>query len=338
MGNRKNQIRISSLALPQMGTMNDRSLLLVVIVAASLLALAPADAAGGPKRSKVANRRADASPAWVWPKPQTPAGTQFKTFKSATLGGQDVSYLFWAPPGYDVTNTVNRYPVAYFLHGGGGNYTHIPEAFLPQAAQAIKAGELPPFLGIVVNGLPSSFYVDSQDGRTPVESIVIKDLLPHVDATYPTNGVRLVEGFSMGGRGACYFAFKYPDRFQGIVNFSGAIHDWTFFKNMKAVADLLPSPDSFENAWPFTLARKNADAIRASMKAGVFIAVGDADTGRGNTFAWNTKLHQTLDELKIPNELCVVKGVKHSYQLLAADPAVAKRHLAYYVTVFRSQP
>jgi endo-1,4-beta-xylanase len=289
------------------------------------------------KKQRAAKVKSDA-PQWVWTNPRTPAGTQFKTFKSAALGGQEVSYLFWAPPGYDQQDQSKRYPVAYFLHGGGGNYTHIPEAFLPQAAKAIEAGKLPPFIGIVVNGLPSSFYVDSRDGRTPVESILINDLMPHVDATYRTSGVRLVEGFSMGGRGAAYLAFKYPDRFRGVADFAGAIHDWNFFSRMQVVAQLFDDEKAFEGAWPFQLARKNAAAVQASFPAGVLIVVGDEDTGRGNTYEWNVKLHETLDELHIKNELCVVKGVRHSYQLLAADPETLRRHLAYYTAVFGSQP
>src|SRR5262245_3417130 len=192
------------------------------------------------KKGGASKNKASEAPQWVWSNPQSPAGTQHKTFKSATLNGQEMSYLLWTPPGYDPQDQTKRYPVAYLLHGGGGNYQHIPEAFLPQAAEAIKAGTVPPFLAIAVNGLPSSFYVDSHDGRTPVESILIKDLLPHVDATYRTNGVRLIEGFSMGGRGATYLAFKYPDKFRGMADFAGAIHDWSFFSRLQAVAPLFP--------------------------------------------------------------------------------------------------
>jgi endo-1,4-beta-xylanase len=290
------------------------------------------------KKDRAAKKKADDEPQWVWRNPQTPVGTQFKTFKSAILHGGEVSYLFWAPPGYDEQDQTRRYPVAFFLHGGGGNYTHIPEAFLPQAADAIRSGTLPPFLGIAVNGLPSSFYVDSRDDRMPVESIFIRDLLPHVDATYRTNGVRLIEGFSMGGRGATYLAFKYPEKFRGMVDFAGAIHDWSFFGKMQVVAQLFDDEKAFAEAWPFNLVRQNAATVQASFPAGVLLVVGDQDTGRGNTYQWNVKLHETLDELKIANELCVVKGVRHSYQLLAADPEVAKQHLKYYAAVFSSQP
>src|SRR5262249_54780144 len=217
-----------------------------------------------------------------------------------------------------------------------GHYAHITEAFFPEAERAIREGRVSPFLGIVVNGLASSFYVDSKDGKTPVESLIMKDLLPHVDASYPTDGVRLVEGFSMGGRGATYLAFKYPEQFRGVADFAGAIHDWDFFGQLRTVAKLFADSRSFDEAWPFTLARKNAAGIRSNLKAGVYIAVGDADTGRGNTYDWNVKLHQTLDELKVPNELHVVKDVRHSYKLLVGDQAVAGSHLEYYAKVFDS--
>jgi hypothetical protein len=65
------------------------------------------------------------------------------------------------------------------------------------------------------------------------------------------------------------------------------------------------------------------------------IVVGDQDTGRGNTYEWNVKLRETLDGLGIQNELCVVPGVRHSYQLLAADERASQKHLAYYAAVFQ---
>jgi enterochelin esterase-like enzyme len=307
----------------------------IVVLAAAEPAAAQDQAV---RQAKKKDRAAKAEAAWVWKNPQTPAGTQAKSFASATLKGQEVSYLFWPPPGYDPQDQTKRYPVAFFLHGGGGNYAHIPEAFLPQAVAAIEAGKLPPFIGIVVNGLPSSFYVDSLDGRTPVESVIVNDLLPHVDATYRTSGVRLIEGFSMGGRGATYLAFKYPEKFRGVVDFAGAIHDWSFFSRLQAVAHLFRDEQAFVAAWPFTLVRGNAGKIKSNFPAGVLMVVGDRDTGRGNTYQWNVKLHETLDELKIPNELCIVKEVRHSYQLLAADEAVKTQHLKYYAAVFQAVP
>jgi acetyl esterase/lipase len=81
------------------------------------------------------------------------------------------------------------------------------------------------------------------------------------------------------------------------------------------------------------LARKNAGTIRDHIRE-VFIAVGDRDTSRGSTLDSNTKLHQLLDELKVPNQFTVVPGVKHSYQNLCQDVSVVEKHIQFYADLF----
>ena len=56
----------------------------------------------------------------------------------------------------------------------------------------------------------------------------MKDLIPHIDATYRTiadRGSRWVEGFSMGGFGAAHLGFKYPEIFGAVSIMSGALFD-----------------------------------------------------------------------------------------------------------------
>ena len=76
-------------------------------------------------------------------------------------------------------------------------------------------------IAVFVNGLAgNTMYCDTPDGKYPVESVIMKDLIPHVDATYRTVASRegrAVEGFSMGGFGAAHFGFKYPEVF-GVVS------------------------------------------------------------------------------------------------------------------------
>ncbi len=287
----------------------------------------------GPEAQAAKARTEKGKNNWVWPNPKEPAGCKFKTFRSEIIK-QDVSYLIWLPPGYNPEDAQTRYPVVYFLHGGGGNYEHIPEAFLPQVNQAIQDKRMPPIIGVVVNGLAGSLYVDSADGATPVESIIIKELLPHIDATYHTDPQRRVlEGFSMGGYGVTHLAFKYPDRFIGVADFAGAVQGWEFFGHMNNINPTWGSEERFLAEWPTTLARKNTEAIRKNIRQ-VFIVVGDLDTARGSTLDSNTKLHQLLDELTIPNQFTVVPGVKHSYQNLCAYPAVVSKHIQFYADLF----
>jgi hypothetical protein len=46
------------------------------------------------------------------------------------------------------------------------------------------------------------------------------------------------------------------------------------------------------------------------------------------------RLHQLLDELKIPKQFTIVPGVKHSYQNLCEDRTVAEKHIRFYADLF----
>ena len=92
--------------------------------------------------------------------------------------------------------------------------------------EAINEGVLPPVIVVSVNGMVKSFYCDSCDGQCPMESVIIKDLIPHVDATYRTiarREGRVIEGYSMGGYGAGHLGFKYPELFGTVVINAGAL-------------------------------------------------------------------------------------------------------------------
>ena len=84
---------------------------------------------------------------------------------------------------------------------------------------ADEAGAAPACLVVFVNGLPSGMYVDWKDGSTPVESMIVKDLVPHIDATWRTIATRegrMLDGFSMGGYGAARLGFKHANLFRAV--------------------------------------------------------------------------------------------------------------------------
>ena len=160
---------------------------------------------------------------WLDPNHGAPNGTQYQTFHSAVLG-QDASYLVWLPAGY--AQQTNRYPVIYWLHGHGGNQRAGASTYVPYVEAAIKAGVLPPVIVVCVNGMGRGHYLDQANGKLPIESVIIKDLVPHVDQTYrtlATRAGRVIEGFSMGGFGAGHLGFKYPELVGTVVINSGAL-------------------------------------------------------------------------------------------------------------------
>jgi poly(3-hydroxybutyrate) depolymerase/CubicO group peptidase (beta-lactamase class C family) len=249
---------------------------------------------------------------WVTPEVGAPRVT-FHTFDSASVKGK-VSYHLYTPAAYE-RDTGRRFPVVYWLHGSGGGQQGIPE-LAKRFDAAIEAGKVPPFLVVFVNGLPQGMYVDWADGRAPVESMIVRDLMPHVDATLRTVASRegrLLDGFSMGGYGAARLGFKFPETFRAVSMLGAGPLDPDFERTPRAnprsrdglLERVYGSREHFREVSPWELAEANAGPIAKGSL--VRIAVGDRD----GTFALNKEFHDHLDALKIPHEWSPLAGVEH---------------------------
>ena len=265
---------------------------------------------------------------WLDPNHSEPAGTRYRTFQSQ-LAGSEVSYLIYLPPDYQ-TNLSSRYPVVYWLHGYGGN-PRAGAVFVTPLDAAIRAGRAPAMIVVLVNGLAASFYCDSPDGKKPVDGVIAKELIPHVDQTYRTiarREARAVEGFSMGGYGAAHLGFKHPELFGMVSVRSGALTDSVEWGELKPPQGgrrkmMLSAPKDYFDATDLaTLIRQNADSIRSHSK--VRIAVGSEDTLRPN----NQALHEFLTQLKIEHEYEVVPDAAHDSKLVYQK--LGEREFAWY--------
>src|SRR5262249_17288025 len=130
----------------------------------------------------------------------------------------------------------------------------------------------------------AGFYCDWPNGQWPIETVIVDELIPHVDATYRTVGGRegrCIEGQSMGGYGAAHLGFKYPDLFCAISISAGALSDYS-----AAAAEGGRRARLFQTVWggdparcraedPFTLARANANRVRGRTAVRSFC--GDQD-------------------------------------------------------------
>ncbi len=73
-------------------------------------------------------------------------------------------------------------------------------------------------------GQGAGFYVDATE--TPwaphfrMETYVIEELIPLIDAEFPTTGARSISGHSMGGHGALTLALRHPDLFKSVSAFA----------------------------------------------------------------------------------------------------------------------
>ncbi|MCI0536952.1 MAG: hypothetical protein L0Z50_17190 [Verrucomicrobiales bacterium] len=245
--------------------------------------------------------------------------TQPKTFPSAALKS-DVSYTLYLPPSY-TRESQRRYPVVFWLHGGGGGPGDCWK-FVEVTHAAIKAGNCPELIVVGVDGRSrggarvGSQYSDWKDGSLPMETVILKELLPHIDTTYRTLGTRegrALEGFSMGGHGALHLAFRHPDLFGAVTALGPALIMPGDGSNRVQEVYQNGAYKGDEAYWrlhdPLSIAEKNPAALRGKLR--IRLITGEVE---GNfTHHRTIELSQKLKSLGIENEFIRPGETGHNY-------------------------
>lgn len=248
-------------------------------------------------------------------------GTQYRLYPAPSQGaGTQASYRLYLPPGYSADSS-RRYPVIYFIHGRSVDSKRpLTAGYIARADAAIRSGVMPPTIIVLAQGDNTGWYVDSQDGQRRMESILIKDLIPHVDATYRTiarREARAIEGHSMGGYGALHLGFKYPQLFVAVTGNSPALIEQT--------TDGVGDQAFWDRESPTTLAKANVDKLRQQR---IRVIVGDKD----GLFAVGKKMDEWLTSLNVPHGFFPVHGSPHNHdQLLQYETFDT---MAFYGEVF----
>jgi enterochelin esterase-like enzyme len=156
------------------------------------------------------------------PPPQSLPG-HVETF---AVGGHTV--LADVPGAYAVLPTT-RFPVVYFLHGssGAGADWVGTGSSLPIILDGLyRNGQLMPMIAIFPDDDPTtedgSWWGDDAVGDA-VESWLVGDLVPSIDARYRTLGAayRGIAGLSAGGFGAVNISLRHPGLFSWVASYSG---------------------------------------------------------------------------------------------------------------------
>ncbi len=218
----------------------------------------------------------------------------------------------YLPPSYATQAArERRYPVVVFLHGWPG-----AEGNWPGQGNAgetldrlINAGRIPELIGLFPDGtgvgrLGRSMWMDSEDGRSKLETFLATDLVSWVDRTYRTQrgpAARAVIGLSDGATGGMNLIMRHPDVYGAVGAHSGVYRltsDWSSqpLFGPEPRASLLRAANS-------PLARVVLDAA-ALRRAIVYFDCGDRD----ESLADNRALHGALDSLRIPHEFHIYPG------------------------------
>lgn len=230
---------------------------------------------------------------WTWndPRPLQVPGACHGTLRSEAMQ-RTVGYCVCVPPGYDEDQD-RRYPVVYFLHGAGGTESS-DVGFYHRVLTEIDANAIEPVIYVFPNGGKRSGYRDWAEQDVRPETMIMKELIPHIDQSFRTladRRSRAIAGFSMGGGGALRLASKYPDQFCAAGSIAGAIaareHD-------------------HEGDTVFSHLAASVDAIRDDVA--LMLVVGDQDF----LFPRHPPLIAKLKELSIPHKYVVLPDVSHN--------------------------
>ncbi|MGM9758842.1 MAG: alpha/beta hydrolase [Parabacteroides sp.] len=262
---------------------------------------------------------------WIDPITAVPAGCQYLLYPTPSRGeGTQGSTLVYLPPRYE-ESAEQRYPVIYYLHGGGGNQREV-RWLIPRLDAAIRAGKMKPVIVVAPQALPIGWYInanvsDPKVTSGPIEDVMIRDLIPYIDSHYRTVATREgrgIEGFSMGGRGTLLLAFKHPDLFCAASSVAGAVVDWDEEPLQRALECTFgdvnnPYSRIYFDAWhPRVFACQQArHIIQNGMKIRLF--VGDKDRlFEENGHHITQRFHELLDALQIPHSFRIVPGADHN--------------------------
>ncbi len=268
----------------------------------------------------------------VWvnkPEKPLPIGVTHCTYSSQSMN-YDVGYCIYLPPSYEMDRS-DRFPVIYYLHGGGGDELKV----LPEVEflhHQIIDGKLPPFIMVMPNGGRGSYFADSVDGKVMSETTIIKELIPHIDTTFRTIAERqgrCLQGFSMGALGATKLACKYPEMFCSLTAYAGGMkrlgkkfREGSISQgggySKKYLGDNVENWDANDS---FELLHKNLDRIKGRMTIKLMCGTEDPDH-----LAATRDFHLELTKL----------GVEHSYievpEMGHTPDAMRKLHSATWLT------
>ena len=282
------------------------------------LGLAAPGASQAPTREPVRVDQID----WVDPPADLSTRVAHHTFHSASME-LEVGYSIYLPPGYEEAE--RDYPVVYWLHGRSGSESDTRPA---QALhEAIQSGGVQPMVLVLANGGVASGYLDNPDTGVMGESVIVDELIPHIEANYRVSADRDgrgVAGFSMGGSGAIRLSLRHPRMFRSVVSVAGVLvgYQEIMERNFVSDADLARDHD------PYPLAVEVEPRLR-SMNLKLIVGTED------QWLAQNRRYAAHLGHLNLTIDYNEIRGIDHN---LSDYLAAAGRELfAFHSTYLESE-
>lgn len=242
--------------------------------------------------------------------------------RASGLGTRDTRV--WLPPSYDRPEAAGRrYPVVVFLHGWPGSEGNWPGQGRAgeTLSRLISAGRIPEVIGLFPDGggtglLGRSLWLDSWDGRTRLETFLVRDLVAWADSAYRTRADaahRAVIGLSDGATAALNLVIRHPDVFGAAGGHSG---DYLLAHDASSSHVFGAEPEASRLRAQYSPLLTVVGAAKHLRDATIYLDCGRDDNSIGD----NRAMHARLDSL----------GVRHTYAEYPSghDWAYWRAHLA----------
>lgn len=195
------------------------------------------------------------------------------------------------------------FPVVYLLHGHGGNYTTWLTQVKPDLPRIASE------YGMIIvcpEGEDSWYWNSPVSSKKQFETYICYELQDHMEERYRTRNdrhSRAITGFSMGGHGALWLAFRHPDIFGACGSMSGGV-DIRPFPNNWNMKDQLGTYADNPKRWDEHTVINQIPYKTAFGTLAIIIDCGTEDF----FFQVNNQLHEKMLKLKIPHDYIIRPG------------------------------
>ena len=236
-------------------------------------------------------------------KPDVPHGEVRTHWYFSQLTGKWRRAHVYTPPSYD-QNTSTRFPVLYLQHGAGEN----ERGWIEQGRanfildNLIAAGRARPMILVVDTGYASYARTNQSTstnrafaGTAAFEEVMLKEIIPSIDAKYRTltgREHRAMAGLSMGSGQTLNLTLRHLDKFAWIGGMSG------------------PPRGSFDAATAYDGVFRDVEAFNKKVKL-LWLGAGTAET---RIYTNAVIVHEALDKAGIKNVFYSSASTDHEWQ------------------------
>ena len=217
---------------------------------------------------------------------------------------KDVPVAVVLPEGYN-RDAGKRYPVAYLLHGAGGD----EREYLTRTGKIKAAVDRYGFVAVCPDGAKLSWWMDSPvDGSYRYEMFVARELVAWVDKslqTVPARNRRALVGASMGGYGAMRIGCGHRDVFGAVYSIHGAVELRPFADVERwQLAKRLDPDKTLGPVWDRYSVLERAKDVRND-ELELYMVIGSDDQ---YFLAGNRKLHELFTTNKVAHTYVEIRA------------------------------